>query len=190
MMNPISLDRITSIPPTEAINYACYLCGFLVLDPRVCTATLKQPGDASYQIDNTVNNNDISLINNDCDNNKVTCNTIFCHECLRAYLINRPFCPKCRSESFKEQFKRPAYEKYKYIQQEILVKCQHQIECKEMLNLKQFQLAILNESDNPQQYQEEKEYLENFRKIIFQHLSIIKNTSREIVYGLSGGHST
>lgn len=79
---PIKLDRIVHLSPEIASEHACYICGFYALDPRQCFNITQM--DAH-------------------------CEALFCLACLRQYLQAKPYCPKCRTQSQPEQFKRPSY---------------------------------------------------------------------------------
>ncbi|CDW80846.1 UNKNOWN [Stylonychia lemnae] len=98
-MELITLDRVVNIKQTDAIEHLCYLCNAIAIDPRRCC-------------------------NSNPDSSK--CEALYCFCCLRQYLQSKPFCPKCRQPTMKDQFKRPAFEFWKFHQTGIMVQCQFQ----------------------------------------------------------------
>ena len=95
-IEPVTLDRLLNVDPLEASKHTCYICGFYAYDPRQCTNK---------------------------DSSSKTCMALFCYQCLRNLLQSKPFCPRCRTPSIKDQFKRPHFEFWRKHQDEIKIKC-------------------------------------------------------------------
>ena len=60
---PISFERVVRPCQNELVKYACYLCGHLVLDPRICTTELKKGYSKNNQADGALDGIKESLLN-------------------------------------------------------------------------------------------------------------------------------